>query len=107
MNRRCGGRQPTRVQKPVTHVRDLCSDARRQNGVWYEAGKEEDSETDDENVPLPVPKSARVVPGRRHNGRSFALAARRHYQIALGTFLKFVKERALPLVGRCPGCAVE
>ena len=71
------------------------------------AGKEEDSEIGDENGPPPVPKSARVVPGRRHHGRSFALAARRHYQIALGTFLKFVKKRALPLVGRCPCCAVE
>ena len=31
------------------------------------AGKEEGSESRDENVPLPVPKSTRVVSGRRHH----------------------------------------
>ena len=82
------------------------------------AGKEQDS---DENVPLAVPRSARVVSGRQHHrlrmlvdhlvyrgGRSEeslverkavrTLPARRNHQTALGTFLKFVKERALPLV---------
>ena len=85
------------------------------------SGKQEDSETSDENGPPPVPKPARVVTGRRHqllsmlvdhlmcrDGRSEeslperravrTLAARRNYQIALGTFLTFVKERPLPLV---------
>ena len=33
---------------------------------WF-AGKEEDSEASDENGPLPVPKSAPVVSGRRHH----------------------------------------
>ena len=31
------------------------------------AGKEDDSDTSDENGPLPVPKSARVVSGRGHH----------------------------------------
>ena len=31
------------------------------------AGKEEDSETSDDNGPLPVPKSARVVSGRQQH----------------------------------------
>ena len=85
------------------------------------AGKEEDSETSDENGPLAVLKSARVVSGRQHHrlrmlvdhlvyrgGRSEesllerkavrTLPARRNHQTALGTFTKFVKERALPLV---------
>ena len=92
--------------------------------VWLQGqpvGKKEDSETIDENGPLFVPKSARVVSGRQHHrlrmlvdhlmcrdGRSEesllerrvvrTLAARRNYETALGTFLKFVKERALPLV---------
>ena len=79
------------------------------------AGKEEGSETSDENWQLLEPKSARVVSGRRHHhlrmlvdhlmrrdGRSEesllergavrTLAARQNHQTALGTFLKFVPE---------------
>ena len=82
--------------------------------------KEEDSETRDENGPLPLPKSALVVRGRRHHrlrmlvdhvmcrdGRSGesllkrravrTLAARRSHPTALGLFLKFGWERALHL----------
>ena len=83
-------------------------------------GREEDSETSDENLPLSVPKLARVVSGRQHHrpstlvhrlmcrdGRSeesllkrravTTLAARRNCQLVLGAFVKFVKERALHL----------
>ena len=77
------------------------------------AVKEEDSETGDENGPSPVPKSARVISGRRHHRLPIlvdhlmcrygeleelesllkrravgALAARRSHQTALGKFLK-------------------
>ena len=85
------------------------------------AGKGEDSETNDENGPLPVPKFARMVSRRRYHrlhilvdhrmcrdGRSEelllkrravrTLAARRYYQTALGSFLTFVQERTLHLV---------
>ena len=44
---------------------DLAREVAREQG--QPAGKEEDSETSDENGPLPVPKSARVVSGRRHH----------------------------------------
>ena len=81
--------------------------------------REGDSETSDENGPLPVPKSERVVSGRQHHrlrmlvdhmmcrdGRvtllerraARTLAARRNYRTALGPFHKCVKERVLPLV---------
>ena len=82
-------------------------------------GKEEDSETIDECGPLPLPKSARVVSrrqhhrlhtlvdhlmcrdGRKNRSRREQLCGHsqlRNDQTALGTFLKFVQERALPLV---------
>ena len=106
MNRRCGGRQLGVVQTPVTHRVPRRSVKNAQMTRLL--------------APL-VPKSARVVSGRRHNclrmladhltcrdGRSAesilergsvtTLAARRSHQTALGTFLKFGKERALPLV---------
>ena len=98
-------------------------------------GKGEDSEPRHESGPPPVPKSAQVVSGRRHHrlrmlvdhlmcrdGRSEeslverrvarTLAAPRNCQTALGTFLKFVKERALPLVedvkiDGSAGCVLE
>ena len=96
----------------------LASDVAQVEGQL--AGKEEDSETSDESGPLPVPKSARAVSGRRHHrlrmlvdhlmcrdavGR-IAPGAKscedtrrtRNHQTALGTFLKFGKERAVPLV---------
>ena len=169
MNHRCGGRQPIRVRKTVTHelprrsltyaqitrvlapppdamrplslVRDLWSTPKLVSCLKNVAvsksledlarevarvqgqptGKEEDSETRDENGRPHVPKSARVVSGRQHHrlrmlvfhlmcrdGRLEeslleqrdvrTLAARRNYQTALGTFFKFVKERAVPLV---------
>ena len=72
------------------------------------AGREEDSETSDENGPLPLPRSARAVPGQRHqrlrvhvmrrDGKSEdpllerrsvrSFAARQNHQTALGKFLR-------------------
>ena len=98
---------------------ELTRDGARVQG--QPAGKEEDSETSDEIGPLPVPKPSQVVSGRRRHrlrllvnhfmcrdGRSKesvlerrdvrTLAARRNHPTALGTFLKFGKERALHLV---------
>ena len=86
------------------------------------AGKEEGSESSDESGPLPLPKYARVVPGCRlhrlripichmtcRDGKLEKLllkqpavrtfAARRVYQTAVRTFLKYRKEYTLPLVG--------
>ena len=85
------------------------------------AGIEKDSETSNESGPLLVPKSARRVSGRRHHrlrmladhlmcrdGKSDesllerravrTLAARRNYQTALGSCLKFMQKCTLLLV---------
>ena len=85
------------------------------------AGKEDDSETSVESEPLPVPKSAHVVSGRRHhrlrnlvdhrmcrNGMLKesllkrrvvrALTAPRSHQSVLGQFFQCVKEGVLRLV---------
>ena len=48
-------------------VEESPSAATRSCASTKPAGKEEDSETSDESGPLPVPKSARVVSGRRHH----------------------------------------
>ena len=92
----------------------------RVSGRWH--AKLSESETSDENGKLLVPKSARMVSGRRQHrlrmlvdhlmcrdGRSEesllerravrALAARQNCRTALRTFQKFAKERMLPLVG--------
>ena len=82
----CHTRSPTKIsekcpdyaasgrssRRQTTVVSDLSSGARRQSRrqsrsrVWP-AGKEEDSDTSDENGPPLVPNSARVVSGRQHH----------------------------------------
>ena len=114
-------------------LEELARDVARVQG--QPAGKEEDGETNDESGPLPVPKSARVVSGRRHHRLRMlidhlmcrdrrseeslleritvrTLAARRNHQTALGKFLKFVKGARAPSGRRrrnrrCPRCAFE
>ena len=99
-------------------LEELAREVARAQG--QHTGREEDSETSDESGQLRVPKSARVVSGRRNHrlrilvaicdvetgsqkNRSWnegvrTVAERRNYQTALGSFLKFVQKRTLPLV---------
>ena len=97
------------------------------------AGKEEESETSDENGPVHVAKPAQVVSGRRHLrllvhhlmcrvGRSEepimeqraarTLAARQDHQTALGKFLEIItgahaSSGRLRRKRRCPGRAFQ
>ena len=113
--------------KNVTTPKSLEEVARPVQG--QPAGKEEDSDTSGENGPLPEPKSAQVVPGRRHHclrnlvdrrmcqdGRLveslperlavISFTARRIHQTPLGTSLKCLKERVFERL-LCPGSSAS
>ena len=97
-------------------VEELAREVARVQG--QPAGEEEGSESSDENVPLPGAevRTSRVwttTPAFAHAGRSCDVSKRKvgkvapgamncenpqFYQTALRTFLKWVKERMLPLV---------